>query len=69
MREFIGRRLNVTWMCGACGRVAETREGLKDTSCVIWGVLVYKDSIRRELSAADERVTASAQAVQEQVIG
>jgi hypothetical protein len=34
------------FMCAACGRLSETRYGLKDTSCITWGVLVKKASIK-----------------------
>ena len=29
------------YVCGACGRTAITRGGLRDASCVTWAVLCY----------------------------
>lgn len=44
------------WACGACGKVAPTRNEFKDTSCMTWGVEVWEDTIVYR-SETDRRIT------------
>jgi hypothetical protein len=31
------------FVCGACGRVAKTRYGMKDDSCILWATLCHEE--------------------------
>lgn len=51
-------RPGTVWLCGACGKTFDDRNGDIDTSCRTWAVLVLVDSIMRD--EAGHVVTAEA---------
>lgn len=34
------------WVCGACGKYADTRDGLRDVSCYMWGIECELESVK-----------------------
>jgi hypothetical protein len=54
------------WVCGACGKSAEAREGLRDSSCQTWAVLVWADTVVRGTDGRVNKATAAGDAGEHQ---
>lgn len=47
-RKFIGAGRATVWVCPACGKTAEKRAGLLDSSCYLKAVKVWADTVVRD---------------------